>query len=225
MAPFSDGAVLVMLCCWAILLRRVWGSLGPPPFDFETDVVSIGRRQRRHLTVLLNATWNGGELPPPCDVAGLWHLPRARLSRHRPRQLWVRRQRWNGWPLRGKRIGEASHPGPPAPGTPVGGERPYGPRKSLGHSASPPMEVDAGDARVYCPAPVPAEWLRAHRASWFRPGMGSIPRANLRPVLLRAGLLGVWAIPPCLLLWLCKVVALALCAMCLRQLATFRGGS
>ena len=34
------------------------------------------------------------------------------------------RKQWSGWPYRGFRIGEAAHPGPVAPGTPVGGERP-----------------------------------------------------------------------------------------------------
>ena len=49
--------------------------------------------------------------------------------------------------LRGIRVGEAAHPGPPAPGMPVGGERQ--------RERSPPRRAASMhvDTRVYCPVP------------------------------------------------------------------------
>ena len=52
--------------------------------------------------------------------------PRARVRWRRRRYPFLARRRWSGWPLRGTRVGEASHPGPsltPSLGTPLGGER------------------------------------------------------------------------------------------------------
>ena len=51
--------------------------------------------------------------------------PRARVRWRRRRYPFLARRRWSSWPLRGTRVGEASHPGPsltPSPGTPLGGE-------------------------------------------------------------------------------------------------------
>lgn len=74
-----------------------------------------------------------------------------RRSRHLHRRT-PRLRRWRGWPLRGRRIGEASHPGPPMPGTPVGSERAQQRRRD--RSGSPDtMAVDGVGAacRPYCP--------------------------------------------------------------------------
>ena len=57
----------------------------------------IGRRTRRHLTTALNTMWAGQVLGSPA-----WNWPLRRT-----------------WGYRGVRVGEARHPGPPAPGSPL----------------------------------------------------------------------------------------------------------
>lgn len=123
------------------------GRLGP-----------IGRRERRRLTVHLHRQW--GRDPPmrnshTCLVAlhrrprCLFHQQRRTWGQHQPRK-----PRWHGWPFRGCRVGEASNPGPPAPGTPLGGERASQRRRD--RSLSPEaMAVDGVGAacRLYCPVP------------------------------------------------------------------------
>ena len=125
----------------------------------------IGRRERRKLTLLLNHAWQPEthSQRPLLDGLGLWSPPRVRLRRRRPPCLFLRkppyktRDCWYGWPHRGRRIGEAQNPGP-APGTPVGGERPY--RRRLRDEEA--MDVDGdgvpgepatASGRVYCPVP------------------------------------------------------------------------
>ena len=164
----------------------------------------IGRKDRRRLTQYLQLAWAPAARQRPLQTS-VWCLRPIvpRFPCRRPRRLFEQqrrtwgqglcaRQRWSGWPSRACRIGEASHPGPPAPGTPVGGERPRRRQRS------PSMELDpVGPARVYCPVQccpcsdparargwadthsmrahidshlagtlqgeVPAEWLRAQR--------------------------------------------------------------
>ncbi|CAE7483229.1 unnamed protein product [Symbiodinium natans] len=140
--------------------RRLSPDLGP-----------ANRRARQLLTAQLNDRWALRALPAPSCMFGTGcqavpSFPRRRLRRlfERQRANWHRRsprlQRWGGWPLRAQRVGEASHPGPPAPGTPLGGERPYptGAARRRARPESPhghdPMQVDGGVAaqgRVYCP--------------------------------------------------------------------------
>ncbi|CAE7225374.1 unnamed protein product [Symbiodinium natans] len=81
------------------------------------------------------------------------------------RGAWFRRRmrRWSGWPYRGKRVGEASNPGP-EPGTPVGGERPprerspprAGSAPGPAAAAQPAARVASAKAvgRVYCPVSI-----------------------------------------------------------------------
>lgn len=104
----------------------------------------LGRRSRQQLTASLNRLW--GAQAHEARVG-------CRHRRHRPSRP-ARRRLWNGWPSRGCRIGEASNPGPAAPGTPVGGER--GAARRRDRSASPrAMVVDSPPAphRLYCPVP------------------------------------------------------------------------
>ena len=108
----------------------------------------IGRRCRALLTKQLHAAWREPEacvwdplLPWRPSLTPVFRRRRGRLFR-RGRASVLRRTRWRGWPQRGCRIGEAAHPGPPVPGTPVGGERPARER-------SPPRPAQ----RVFCPVP------------------------------------------------------------------------
>ena len=140
-------------------------ALHPPPQAASHDSKQIVGFLKAHDRWALRA------LPAPSCMFGTGcqavpSFPRRRLRRlfERQRANWHRRsprlQRWGGWPLRAQRVGEASHPGPPAPGTPLGGERPYPtgaarrracPESPHGHD---PMQVDGGVAaqgRVYCP--------------------------------------------------------------------------
>ncbi|CAE7571396.1 unnamed protein product [Symbiodinium natans] len=123
---------------------------------------SLGRRDRRRLTKLLNAQVSCLVTPLPVwdPLLGLrggavvirWRRRRGHMC-ERQRTTWQRQPQlsfWMGWPLRGRRVGEASHPGP-EPGTPIGSERP--PRE---RSPPPraPAHGGAGAARggrTYCP--------------------------------------------------------------------------
>ena len=105
---------------------------------------------RRALTISLNARWCQQREPPSCHLlAGL--LPSARLHwSKRARRLYPRRSRWPGWPMRACRIGEAANPGPPAPGTPVGGER----GSARERERSPASGRGAPSRqRLFCPVP------------------------------------------------------------------------
>ena len=100
-------------------------------------------------------------------LAGL--CPRARVRWRRRRYPFLARRRWGGWPLRGTRVGEASHPGPsltPSPGTPLGGERPElmdldglaGARaRSRAGDGRPAhrrrLESSGSSVRCFCPVP------------------------------------------------------------------------
>ena len=57
-------------------------------------------------------------------LVGVQLCHRSRQVHKRQCHSWQPSRRFSGWPLCGCRIGEARHPGPVAPGTPVGGERP-----------------------------------------------------------------------------------------------------
>ena len=123
---------------------------------------SLGRRDRRRLTKLLNAQVSCLVTPLPVwdPLLGLrggavvirWRRRRGHMC-ERQRTTWQRQPQlsfWMEWPLRGRRVGEASHPGP-EPGTPIGSERP--PRE---RSPPPraPAHGGAGAARggrTYCP--------------------------------------------------------------------------
>ena len=97
------------------------------------------RKVRRSLTEELRRAWapdHGSWQPQWSPLAGFGVPGQVRFPCRRPWRLYERqratwgqqccaRGRWSGWPLRGRRIGEASKPGPPAPGTPIGSERPY----------------------------------------------------------------------------------------------------
>ena len=125
----SPGALLQYIAAWLTIWERV-----PHISDREAGngceerelcgLAAIGRRERRHLTWWLN-TWH---FPEPPQLQRLtcwsWSPPQVRWSK-RCRCLFKRqcanwkakapRQTlyWSGWPLRGQRIGEAGHPGPP----------------------------------------------------------------------------------------------------------------
>ena len=121
---------------------------------------SLGRQERRAFAAMLNAqqpaawvTWD--------PLLGLKAPARTVVWKGR-RGAWFRRRmrRWSGWPYRGKRVGEASNPGP-EPGTPVGGERPprerspprAGSAPGPAAAAQPAARVASAKAvgRVYCP--------------------------------------------------------------------------
>ena len=147
---------------WALLLTALRGSavpgwLGPEDPPPNTTLghslprfEQTGRKHRRALTISLNARWCQQRAPPPCHLlAGL--LPPARLHwSKRARRLYPRRPRWPGWPMRACRIGEAANPGPPAPGTPVGGER----GSARERERSPASGRGAPSRqRLFCPVP------------------------------------------------------------------------
>lgn len=160
-----------MWCPWAgrgmaLRLRSVWalvpvaflatGCLGhlswePPalspsqPRSTDRPPAGCNRRQRAALTKELHQLW-GKPCTQPCIQLGVWR-PAAVVWRRRRGRLITRNPRWKGWPLRGIRVGEAAHPGPPAPGMPVGGERQ---RERSPPRGAASMHVDT---RVYCPVP------------------------------------------------------------------------
>ena len=77
------------------------------------DLPSLGRRERRVLTLQLNQVWAG-----PAQQRARLPRPRRRVGRCRRSQEQGQTPRnsarWRGWPLRGQRVGEAKHPGPGA---------------------------------------------------------------------------------------------------------------
>ena len=143
----------------AVVLLLVQGSaVGPtwwanhsqpaPTWPRAATLPSVSRRRRALLTQQLNAAWLKPEVPvwDPLlpwrpRVKAFFPRRRGRLF-HRRTAVGPRRARWRGWPQRGCRIGEATNPGPPLPGTPIGGDRPARER-------SPPRPAQ----RVFCPVP------------------------------------------------------------------------
>ena len=110
----------------------------------------IGRKDRRQLTRALNTTTHVApwpDLAAPLPIC--WQPRRAHWVPRRPRQARRRRLRRRcGFAV--LRVGEATNPGPPQPGTPVGGERPRrmdldSPRERSPARNAPP--------RVFCPVP------------------------------------------------------------------------
>ena len=131
MAPSPRGSFLRALLFIPWAAGRIHTCALPLPFTPNRDIapspvwlpLMIGRHQRRRLTGFLNQ-----QAPPPettWDPLLPWrNRPWVRLRRRHPHLREVGRQRWCGQPLRGIRIGEAQNPGPPMPGTPLGGDRP-----------------------------------------------------------------------------------------------------
>ena len=158
MAP-SPGRLLWDLWWLGTAIWPTWEATRPAA---ELIPGSLGRQHRRRLTRLLNAgappsssSWDPLLGLRPATVEIRWRRSRGRLYA-KQRARWRRQPRlssWSGWPLRGQRVGEASHPGP-EPGTRVGGERP---RRERSPRASAPAPAPAGVAgragRVYCPVP------------------------------------------------------------------------
>ena len=147
-----------------------WASVGHDSVAVPAGAAlpgSLARWQRRHLTYVLNLAWgSGSEAPLWSPLAGFGPAPRPSLRRRRHRQLFrrkvvcwtrtvVRSPHWSGRPNCGVRFGEADNPGPVAPGTPLGGERPAPAHRR--RPRSPGMDVDADAAapaaRVFCPVP------------------------------------------------------------------------
>ena len=84
----------------------------------------IGRKDRRQLTRALNTTTHVApwpDLAAPLPIC--WQPRRTHWVPRRPRQARRRRLRRRCGSA-ALRVGEATNPGPPQPGTPVGGERP-----------------------------------------------------------------------------------------------------
>eukprot|EP00435_Cladocopium_sp_Y103_P064641 s718_g26.t1 len=149
MAPSSGLLPSFLLCAVATFVRAHEHS----PESSPTLVLpQLGRRQRRHLTAALNSH-GAGVGPPLWDPLLPWrhstHL--LKLSRHRGPL--IRRQHrafsttggrahWSGWPSRGRRIGEASNPGPPTASA----------SSVLGRERSPARPAST-NSRVYCPVP------------------------------------------------------------------------
>lgn len=118
----------------------------------------LGRREHRRPTVHLHRPW-GRDPSMRCSQTCLVALHRRpRCLFHQQRRTWgqhqPRKPRWHGRPFRRYRIGEASNPGPPVPGTPLGGEGASQRRRD--RSLSPEaIAVDGVGAacRLYCPVP------------------------------------------------------------------------
>ena len=151
MAP-SPGDWWLCLCavlCPAFALLDLAAGAGEP--DPWEHCQVIGRHERKTLTRLLNAAWAAGGAAYKEPRNSLWKpsLPAVKLRRRRgrlfeaQRRQWqplAHRQLWQGWPLRGVRIGEAAHPGP------AGSPR--------NRSASPGRGRRAAEgARIFCPVP------------------------------------------------------------------------
>ena len=166
-------SALLILCgsctafCWAP--PRKHALTGD---DWSSCLGHCNRHQRRLLTEELGRLWAKRGQEVSCSaLGGLWRPPQPCFPRRAPRRLFAkqranwgdhrsgRRQLWSGWPERGRRIGEAANPGPPAPGTLVGGERPYpvaDSRRRPREAEPANMAVDEVPAnpvasRVYCP--------------------------------------------------------------------------
>ncbi|CAE7486301.1 unnamed protein product, partial [Symbiodinium sp. CCMP2456] len=163
MASFSPRHLL----CWLVWLLRAAPALRRHEVGSMVPWRPLNRHQRQEWTRCLSQAWtNTDVVEGAVETApwlGLWRPSEARLRHRRHRQLFLRRApkpllrgTWRGWPNRGRRIGEASNPGPVAPGTPLGGERP--PRRRQRDDPDR-MEVEgaagpnASDRRVYCPVP------------------------------------------------------------------------
>ncbi|CAE7275446.1 unnamed protein product [Symbiodinium sp. KB8] len=124
-ARVGVGCRLLRCLLWAGLAvdvplacpRQVRGE--PDIFSFDPPA-ALGRRERSLLTHTLNLQSHSVHVVEP-GASFLGRDRRAWMRRRTPRLFERQRRswraqpsrRWRGWPCRGRRIGEASHPGPP----------------------------------------------------------------------------------------------------------------
>lgn len=148
----------LLLLCWACQggkhhLPATADQLDDPSSHSSLplqQVPRIGRRARKKLTMALNAAWSGARRPS-CLCT-------------RPQRL---RRRWG---YRGVRVGEALHPGPPIPGTPLH------PAIARGRSPSPAdddarplrrrVAQQADVVRCFCPVPGCGHADAARASGW-----------------------------------------------------------
>ena len=116
----SRGAPVAYLL-W--LLATFLKALQPPAAQPTAwTLPQLGRRQLRDLTASLNleakkhGSLNWDPLLPWKSSTRLLRIRRRRgpLIQRKAKFHQPPRNRWRGWPLRGQRVGEASHPGPPS---------------------------------------------------------------------------------------------------------------
>ncbi|CAE7316738.1 unnamed protein product [Symbiodinium sp. CCMP2592] len=127
MAPLSPGRFL----CWLAWLLRAARPLSGHEAGPAKPWHPLNRRQRQERTRFFNHAWSD---PSPVETApwlGLWRPGEARMRHRRHRRLFPRRPlkpslcgTWRGWPNRGRRIGEASNPGPVALAPPLAASGP-----------------------------------------------------------------------------------------------------
>jgi len=138
----SPGVLCRLLRCllWAGLAVDVplscpWEVCGEPDVCSFDPPASLGRRERRLLTHTLNLHSHSALVEPGAPDRRAWMRRRTPRLFERQRRTWQAQpsRRWRGWPYRGRRIGEASHPGPDR-------------ERSL--VRDPPAA-----ARVFCPVP------------------------------------------------------------------------
>jgi hypothetical protein len=159
--PWGLCWVGAALCAWAVLAALTHalqpGSLGPEPESDAEQGPSIG----------------AGNAASSPDSSMLGRDGSSGGNCHQSRQRHRRHTRWRGGPSRGQRIGEAANPGPGAPGTPLGGERPR--QRSLSPRSPRPAQVSAMDvdgrgphsgSRVFCPVPGCPCSVPSHTRGW-----------------------------------------------------------
>ena len=123
----------LLLSGWALVQDGgLWDDVGS--FTVADLPLPLNRHQRRQVTRYLNAqTSSQPDEPVGCAFQWLqcarpqvrWRRKRGHLFKQRANWRYASKplRLWSGWPLRGRRIGEAANPGP-EPGTPLGSERP-----------------------------------------------------------------------------------------------------
>ena len=154
MAPSPGRLGLLLLWHWCCGVGATWLPAEPPwhPPDIRPEdqhkpsLPSIGRRRRRQLTNILVVAWS------------------ARHPGHLLRKPRLRRR----WGLRGVRVGEAAHPGPAAPGTPLHPaiqryrsctqDEPRASRRRVAEPAAP--------VRCFCPVPGCGHGDAARASGW-----------------------------------------------------------